>query len=95
MVCPPQGYFRDVTQEDVGALLPTFANPLADPILRTPPIGRHYSSHNEFELATFPLSAVQRSSRPPAHAPLLKDRVSELKAQAAAEVRAQSAHLPN
>ena len=93
MVSPPQGYFRDVTQEDVAALLPTFANPLEDPILCTPPIGRHYSSHNEFEIATFPPSAVQRSSRPLAHVPLLKDRVSELKAQAAAEVCAQPAHL--
>ena len=90
---PLQGYFRDVTQEDVAALLPTFANPLEDPILRIPPIGRHYSAHNDFELAVFPPSTLQRSARPPAHAPLLKDRVSELKAQAAAEVRARSARL--
>ena len=85
MLNPLQGYFRDVTQEDVAALLPTFANPLEDPIFLIPPIGRHYSSHSDFEPAALvPIS--HRGSRQPAHAPLLKDRVSELKAQAAAEV---------
>ena len=78
----------------MAALLPTFASPLEDPILRIPPIGRHYGAHSDFELAALPPSALQRSARPPAHAPLLKDRVSELKAQAAAEARLRSARLP-
>ena len=86
MLNPLQGYFRDVTQEDVAALLPTFANPLEDPIFLIPPIGHHYSSHSDFEPAALVPISSHRGSRQLAHAPLLKDRVSELKAQAAAEV---------
>lgn len=83
---PLQGFFRDVTREDVAALLPTLADPLEDPIYLIPPIGRHYSAHDASEAGVHTPSSLQRSSRPPAHATLLKDRVSELKAQAAAEV---------
>ena len=71
----------------MAALLPTFTDPLEDPIYLIPPIGRHYSSHDAFELgADTPSSLTPRGSRPPVPVPMGKDRVSELKAQAAAEV---------
>ena len=83
-----------MTKEDVAALLPTVSNPLEDPIFLIPPSGRHYSSHDDFEPAALvPLSTLQKGSRPPAHASLMKDRVSELKAQAAAEVNVPGASI--
>ncbi len=39
-----QAYFRDVTQEDLQVLLPTFDDPLQDPAYLVPPIGAHFSA---------------------------------------------------
>ncbi len=35
-----QDYFRDVTRDDVRELLPAHTDPLADPALLVPPLGR-------------------------------------------------------
>ena len=82
-----QGWFRDVTREDVADLLPGFANPLADPVHCTPPLGHLHHAPDDADgtprLATTPMHSL---SWQPQQA-LLKDRVSELKAQAATEVR--------
>ncbi len=86
----PQGYFRDVTKEDLAEMLPSFANPLEDPIFLISPIGRPYSLSDEDEPVMRSSAGHPRSiARAPHQQPLLKDRVSELKAQAAAEVRAK------
>ena len=83
-----QGYFRDVTKEDLADILPSFANPLEDPIFLIPPKGRPYTLSDEDEPAMRSVAGHQRNGGRPAHQQsLLKDRVSELKAQAAAEVR--------
>lgn len=39
-----QAYFRDVTQEDLHVLLPTYNDPLQDPAYLVPPIGSHFSA---------------------------------------------------
>ncbi|CAL8469552.1 g9093 [Coccomyxa elongata] len=81
-----EGYFRDVTKEDLAEMLPSFANPLEDPIFLIPPIGRPYSLSDEDEPVMRSSAGHPRNSaRAPHQQPLLKDRVSELKAQAAAE----------
>lgn len=83
-----QGYFRDVTKEDLADILPSFANPLEDPIFLIPPMGRPYTLSDEDEPAMRSVAGHQRNGGRPAHQQsLLKDRVSELKAQAVAEVR--------
>ena len=84
-----QGYFRDVSRDDLADILPSFVNPLDDPIFRIPSMGRRFTL-NDDEEAAFRSSAshLHLSSRPLQHS-LLKDRVSELKAQAAAEVNHQ------
>ena len=82
-----QGWFRDVTREDIADVLPGFPNPLADPVYCIPPLGRLHHSPEDIDatprLATTPVHSL---SWQPQQA-LLKDRVSELKAQAATEVR--------
>ncbi|BDA44710.1 probable peregrin at C-terminar half [Coccomyxa sp. Obi] len=81
-----EGYFRDVTKEDLAEMLPSFANPLEDPIFLIPPMGRPYSLSDEDEPVMRSSAGHPRNSARPSHQqPLLKDRVSELKAQAAAE----------
>lgn len=39
-----EAYFRDVTQEDLHVLLPTYNDPLQDPAYLVPPIGSHFSA---------------------------------------------------
>lgn len=67
-------------------MLPSFANPLADPVHCMPPLGQLHHAPDDAE-------ATPRIGATPLHSlswqpqqALLKDRVSELKAQAAIEV---------
>ncbi|KAL0021383.1 hypothetical protein WJX77_010282 [Trebouxia sp. C0004] len=39
-----EAYFRDVTQEDLHVLMPTYNDPLKDPAYLVPPIGSHFSA---------------------------------------------------
>ena len=77
-------------------MLPSFASPLEDPIFLIPPMGRPYSLSDEDEPVMRSFVGHPRNSARPSHQqPLLKDRVSELKAQAAAEVCANACRTPS
>jgi hypothetical protein len=94
-----QGYFRSVSREDVEDVLPAFSDDLADPVHLVPPPGRlHFSPEEDDagpQLASTPLHSLTWQPQQP----LLKDRVSELKAQAAVEVsvvcQKVSLHIPH
>ena len=83
-----------MTKDDVEDVLPAFAKVLADPVHLVPVPGRlhHYPEEDDAapKLASTPPHGVSWQPQQL----LLKDRVSELKALAAVEVRGQTHTMP-